>query len=61
MLSNIFKWVSAIPRITRILSNSKVQVRYKGDGAYTSVDSNGKPVLINLPSLPDNITQKHLD
>ena len=61
MLSNIFTWINAIPKVTKILSNSAIDVRYKGDGAYTVVDKDGKPTLINLPTLPNNVTQKELD
>lgn len=61
MYKNIFTWVNAIPRVAKILANSDIQVRYEGEGAYTSVDKDGKPFLINLPTMPSNITQKTLD
>lgn len=62
MFSNTFKWISAIPRITKLLSSTTVDVRYCGDAAYTLVDNKtGKIKLVNLPTLSEPVSEDMLN
>ena len=61
MKSNLFKYIAAIPRITKLLSNQKIDVKISGKGAYTIHRPDGSIQLINLPSLPDNASAKTLN
>lgn len=48
----------AVVKITQMLSGKGIQVTQRGVNAYVKSDSTGKPVLVNLPYLPDNATEE---
>lgn len=58
MFSNTFKWINSIPRITKLLAPTNVDVRYSGDAAYTMVNQNTNKIeLINLPTLSEPVSE----
>ena len=48
----------AVVKITQMLSGKGIQVTQRGVNAYVKSDRTGKPVLVNLPYLPDNATEE---
>ena len=48
----------AVVKITQMLSGKGIQVTQRGVNAYVKSDRSGKPVLVNLPYLPDNATEE---
>lgn len=48
----------AVVKITQMLSGKGIQVTQRGVNAYVKSDRTGKPVLVNLPYLPDNSTEE---
>lgn len=48
----------AVVKITQMLSGKGIQVTQRGVNAYVKSDRAGKPVLVNLPYLPDNATEE---
>ena len=48
----------AVVKITQMLSGKGIQVTQRGVNAYVKADATGKPVLVNLPFLPDNATEE---
>lgn len=54
----IFVLREAIVIIAQMLSGSGIKVTQRGTSAYVEPDATGKPVLINLPYIPDNATEE---
>lgn len=54
----IFVLREAIVIIAQMLSGSGIKVTQRGISAYVEPDATGKPVLINLPYIPDNATEE---
>ena len=48
----------AVVKITQMLSGKGIQVTQRGINAYVKADRSGRPVLVNLPYLPDNATEE---
>lgn len=48
----------AIVKITQMLSGKSIKVTQRGVNAFVKSDSAGRPVLVNLPFLPDNATEE---
>lgn len=48
----------AVVKITQMLSGKGIQVTQRGVNACVKSDHTGKPVLVNLPYLPDNATEE---
>lgn len=48
----------AIVKITQIMAGTGIQVTQRGISAYVQSDATGKPILVNLPYLPDNATEE---
>lgn len=51
----------AIVKITQLLAGKSVQVTQRGVSAFVRPDHTGKPVLVNLPYLPDNASDELVD
>jgi len=51
----------AIVKITQMLAGKSVQVTQRGVSAFVKPDHTGKPVLVNLPYLPDNAGNDLID
>lgn len=46
--------------VTQLLTNQGLTVTQRGAQAYVKPDKNGKPVLVNLPEIPDNASDELL-
>jgi cobalamin biosynthesis protein CobT len=51
----------AIVKLTNLLAGKAIQVSQQGITAFVRADSTGRPVLVNLPYLPDNATDELID
>ncbi len=51
----------AVVKITQMLSGKGIKVTQRGVNAYVQNDHTGKPILVNLPYLPDNATDELCD
>lgn len=47
----------SVVKITQMLSGKGIEVTQRGMSAYVSADVNGRPLVVNLPYLPDNATE----
>lgn len=45
---------AAIVKVTHMLTGQGLKVTQRGMDAYVRADHNGKPILVNIPYLPDN-------
>lgn len=57
----IFVLRESIVLIAQMLSGNSIKVTQRGVSAYVTPDAEGKPVLINLPYIPDNATEELCD
>lgn len=48
----------AVVKITQMLSGKSVKVTQRGVSAYVKSDHKGRPIVVNLPYLPDNATEE---
>lgn len=48
----------AVVKITQMLSGKGIRVTQRGVDAYVKSDATGRPILVNLPYLPDNATDE---
>ena len=48
----------AVVKITQMLSGKGIKVTQRGIGAYVKTDHQGRPIVVNLPYLPDNSTDE---
>ena len=48
----------AVVKITQMLSGQGIKVTQRGVNAYVQCDPKGRPILVNLPYLPDNATEE---
>ena len=48
----------AIEKITRVLSGKGLKVTQRGTQAFVRSDHLGRPILVNLPYIPDNASPK---
>lgn len=51
----------ATATLTQMLAGKSVQVTQRGINAYVQADKDGKPILVNLPYIPDNADEELLD
>jgi len=61
MTDRIFIMREAIGKLTQMLAGKSVQVTQRGISAYVRADAKGRPILVNLPYIPDNATDELLD
>lgn len=57
----IFILRESIVIIAQMLSGNSIKVTQRGVSAYVTPDAEGKPVVINLPFIPDNATEELCD
>lgn len=57
----IFVLRESIVIIAQMLSGNSIKVTQRGVSAFVEPDASGKPVLINLPYIPDNATEELCD
>jgi cobalamin biosynthesis protein CobT len=48
----------AVVKITQMLSGKGITVTQRGINAYVKCDHKGRPTVVNLPYLPDNVTEE---
>lgn len=48
----------AVVKITQMLSGKGIRVTQRGISAYVKTDQKGRPIVVNLPYLPDNATEE---
>jgi cobalamin biosynthesis protein CobT len=51
----------SIAKIAQILAGSDIQVTQRGAQAYVRADESGKPILINLPFIPEGASEELCD
>ena len=51
----------AVTRLTQLLAGKGIQVRQQGVSAFVQTDATGRPILVNLPFIPDNATDELID
>lgn len=51
----------SVVKITQMLSGKGIKVTQRGTSAYVKADHHGRPILVNLPFLPDNATNELID
>lgn len=51
----------SVVKLTQMLAGKGVQVTQRGTSAFVKPDHTGKPVLVNLPYLPDNAGDELID
>lgn len=58
---DIYVLREALTRTAQILAGKAIQVTQRGISAYVQSDATGKPILVNLPHVPDNATRELID
>ena len=58
MNERVFVLREAVVKITQMLSGKGINVSQRGVNAYVKVDHMGRPILVNLPYLPDNASDE---
>lgn len=61
MNDQIYIMREAIIKLTQMLAGKGIQVTQRGVSAYVRADKSGRPVLVNLPYIPDNATVELID
>lgn len=61
MNDQIYIMREAIIKLTQMLAGKGIQVTQRGVSAYVRADKSGRPVLVNLPYIPDNATMELID
>lgn len=61
MNDQIYIMREAIIKLTQMLAGKGIQVTQRGVSAYVRADKSGRPVLVNLPYIPDNATMELVD
>jgi cobaltochelatase CobT len=61
MNDHIYVMREAIIKLTQMLAGRGIQVTQRGVSAYVRGDKTGRPVLVNLPYIPDNATTELID
>ena len=46
----------SVKRVVALLSGKNIPVAERGDDAYVRYNDDGEPILVNIPSIPDNAT-----
>lgn len=54
----VFILRESVVKITQMLSGKGIKVTQQGVDAYVRADHTGKPIMVNLPYLPDNATEE---
>lgn len=57
----IFILRESITIVAAMLTNNEIRVTQRGLSAFVTPDASGKPVVINLPYIPDNATEELCD
>lgn len=46
----------SVKRVVALLSGKNIPVSERGNDAYVRYNEDGEPILVNIPSIPDNAT-----
>ncbi len=58
MNERVFVLREAVVKITQLLTDKSIKVTQRGLTAYVKADHMGRPIVVNLPYLPDNATDE---
>lgn len=61
MNDRVYVMRQSIVKLTQMLAGRGIEVTQQGITAYVRADRDGRPVLVNLPYMPDNATEELID
>ncbi|UUZ75399.1 hypothetical protein LP414_27165 [Polaromonas sp. P1(28)-13] len=61
MNDRVYVMRQSIVKLTQMLVGRGIQVTQQGISAYVRADASGRPLVVNLPYMPDNATEELID
>lgn len=54
VLKEVHEFRESVKRVVAMLSGKKIPVAERGNDAYVEYNKKGEPILVNIPSIPDD-------